>query len=125
MLGGVLLVVLALSAWYHYAIYLPQPDRPHRLTVLDDLFALEVAALVALAGLGLGLRLLRPFRLAGFCGLERGALALGLGWGVLSLGVLALGLAQWLDLWALLALLVLALLFGWRAVWHTLGGLLD
>jgi len=112
------LLVLTITASYHFLIYLPQPDRPHRLTVLDDLFAVQVALLVALAGWVLGRRVLRPFALAGFSRLERAALALGLGWGVLALAVLAVGLAHLLYLWLLLALLGLVLLVGWRDVWR-------
>ncbi len=111
-----LVVLLALATVYHYAIYVPQPDVPHRLTLLDDVFALGIFSLVVLAGLVVGWRALRPFKLAGFSRLERGALAVGLGWGILSLGVLALGLAHLLYLWALLAGLVLALLLCWREV---------
>jgi hypothetical protein len=110
--------LLALATCYHYLIYLPQPDKPHRLTLLDDVFALGVVSLVGLAGLAVGMRLLRPFRLADFSRLERAALALGLGWGVFSLGVLALGLAHLLYLWALLAALALALALCWREVRH-------
>ncbi|HEU5200997.1 MAG TPA: hypothetical protein VFU32_15265 [Ktedonobacterales bacterium] len=117
------LAFLTLAACYHYLIYLPQPDRPHRLTALDDLFALGVAALVALTGLVLGQWLLRPFRLAGFSSLERGALAIGVGWGLLSLGVLALGLTHLLYLWALLAMIGVIVLAGWRDVGHVLATL--
>jgi hypothetical protein len=113
-----LAVLLALVTVYHYTIYVPQPDVPHRLTLLDDVFALGIFSLVALVGLVVGWRALRPFKLAGFgfSRLERGALAVGLGWGILSLGVLALGLAHLLYAWALLAGLILALLLCWREV---------
>lgn len=114
-LAGVI-ILLALATAYHYLIYLPQPDQPHWLTFLDDYFALGIAALITLAGLALGRRLLRPFPLTSFSRLERGALAIGLGWGVLSLGVLALGLAHLLYAWALLAGLLLVLLACWREV---------
>lgn len=107
-------VVLALAAIYHYAIYLPQPDVPHWLTLLDDVFALGVFGLIGLVGLVLGRRLLRPFRLAGFSRPERGALALGLGWGALSLAVLALGLAHLFYNWLLIAGLALVLVICWR-----------
>ncbi len=109
-------ILLALATAYHYAIYLPQPDQPHRLTLLDDVFAGGIFSLIAVAGLALGRLLLRPFKLTGFSWLERGALAIGLGWGILSLGVLALGLAQLLYAWVLLAGLALALLVSWREV---------
>ncbi|HEY7349379.1 MAG TPA: hypothetical protein VH599_13780 [Ktedonobacterales bacterium] len=112
--------LLALATLYHYLIYLPQPDKPHALTLLDDVFALGVVGLVALAGLAVGMRLLRPFNLADFSRLERGALALGLGWGIFSLGVLALGLAHLLYPWALLAALGLALALCWREAQHLL-----
>ena len=111
-------VLLAVATVYHYAIYVPQPDVPHRLTLLDDVFALGVFCLVGLVGLVLGQRALRPFRLAGFSRLERGALAVGLGWGLLSLGVLALGVAHLFYGWLLMAGLVVVLLFCWRDVWR-------
>lgn len=116
-LGGNLALLIA-AAVYHYAIYLPQPDRPHRLTALDDVFAGYVALAAALAGLALGRRMLRPFALVDFSRLERGALALGLGWGLLGLGVFALGMAHLFYLWAILALLTLVLLVGWPDVWR-------
>lgn len=116
-LGGNLALLIAAAA-YHYAIYLPQPDQPHRLTALDDLFALYVALVVALAGLILGRRALRFFLLSDFSSLERAALALGLGWGMLSLVVLLVGLAHLLYFWALLGLLGMILLLGWRDVWR-------
>ncbi len=116
-LAGVL-VLLTLAAGYHYAIYLPQPDTPHRLMLLDAVFAFGVFGLVGLVGLVVGLRLLRPFRLTGFSRLERGALAVGLGWGLLSLGVLALGLAHLLYGWLLALGLALGLAFFWRDAWR-------
>jgi hypothetical protein len=109
-----LLVLLGLAALYHYLIYLPQPDVPHRLTLLDDVFALGVYGLVGLVGLVLGQRALRPFRLEGFSRWERGALAMGLGWGILSLGVLGLGLAHLLYSGVLLLGLLVALAVCWR-----------
>ncbi len=115
-----LLILLALATVYHYAIYLPQPNVPHRLMLLDDVFALGVFGLVALVGLALGRRALRFFHLPGFSRLERGALALGLGWGILSLGVLALGLAQALYSWLLLAGLLALLAICWRDAWQLL-----
>ncbi len=120
-----LLLLLVLATLYHYRVYLPHPDRPHRLTMLDDVFALGVALVVALTGFVLGRRALWPFHLVGFSRLERGALTVGLGWGLLSLGVLALGLAHLLYLWALLALLVGVLLVGWRDVWLVFTWLAD
>ena len=117
LLGGNLILLVA-TALYHYFIYLPQPDRPHRFTVLDDLFALGLVELIGLAGLALGTRLLRPFRLIGFSRVERGALALGLGWGVFSLGILAIGLAHLLFVWTLAAALGLVLVLCWREVWR-------
>lgn len=111
-------VLLVTTAIYHYTVYLPQPDQPHRLTVLDDLFALYVTLAVALVGLILGRRALRFFPLSGFSSLERAALALGLGWGMLSLVVLLVGLAHLLYLWVLFGLLGMILLAGWRDVWR-------
>lgn len=117
LLGGNL-VLLGATALYHYAIYLPQPARPHHFTILDDLFALGLVEVISLAGLALGLRLLRLFRLAGFSPLERGALALGLGWGVFSLSILCIGLAHLLYAWALAAALGLVFAVCWREVWR-------
>jgi hypothetical protein len=118
LLLGACVGLFALSASYHYLIYLPQPDQPHRLTILDDLFCLQLASLIAALGLSLGWRLLRRFTLPAFSRLERGALAIGLGWGMLSLCVLALGLAHLLYSWLLLALLGAALLLCWRDLWR-------
>jgi hypothetical protein len=115
-----LVLLLALAAIYHYAIYLPQPQVPHRLMLLDDVFALGVFGLVGLVGFALGRRALRLFRLTGFSRLERGALAVGLGWGILSLAVLALGLAQLLYAWLLFAGLGVVLALCWRDAWRVL-----
>ena len=112
------LALLVAAAIYHSMVYLPQPAQPHMLTALDDVFALYVALVVALAGLILGRRALRFFPLPDFSALERGALALGLGWGILSLMVLIVGLAHLLYLWVLLVLLGFTLLLGWRDVWR-------
>ncbi len=112
--------MLALATVYHYAVYLPQPRVPHRLMLLDDVFAFGVFGLVALVGLLVGQRLLRPFRLAGFSRLERAALALGVGWGLLSLAVLALGLAHLLYSWLLMAGLALVVALFWRDAWGIL-----
>jgi hypothetical protein len=116
--GGILL--LAAAALYHYAIYLPQPNQPHRLTILDDVFSLGLVSIVGLVGLGLGKRLLRVFPLRGFTRLEYSALALALGWGAVSLGVLVLGMLHLLYFWVLVAGLALALAFSWREIWQLL-----
>jgi hypothetical protein len=123
-LAGIV-ALMTLAAVYHYAIYLPQPDRPHLLTLLDDLFACEIVGLIGLDGLILGCRLLRPFRLAGFSRLERGALAVGLGWGLLSLGVLTLGFAHLLYAWLLIAGLGLVPVIFWRDAWRLLATLTN
>ncbi len=115
---GACACLFLLSASYHYLIYLPQPDHPHRLTLLDDLFCLQIAGLIAVLGLALGRRLLGRFPLPAFSRLERGALAIGLGWGMISLFVLALGLAHLLYSWLLIALLGGALLLCWRDLWQ-------
>jgi hypothetical protein len=117
------IILLALATIYHCLVYLPSPNQPHRLTVLDDVFALGVVLLISLVGLGIGQRVLRYFNLQGLTRLERAALALGLGWGILSLSVLVLGLAQVLFAWLLMAGLVMALLVFWRDVWGLLTSL--
>ncbi len=96
------LLLLVTATLYHYLIYLPQPDRPHRFTLLDDVFALGVVLLIGAAGLVLGRRVLTAFTLRGMTRLEQGALSLGLGWGVLSFAVLLLGLVHLLYTWTLL-----------------------
>lgn len=111
-------ILLAVATFYHYAIYVPQPKTPHRLALLDDVFAFGVFSLVALVGFVLGKRALRPFRLSSFSRLERGALAMGLGWGILSLAVLAIGLAHLLYGWLLIAGLALVLAICWRDAWR-------
>ncbi|HEY7124323.1 MAG TPA: glycosyltransferase family 39 protein [Ktedonobacterales bacterium] len=114
--GGMLL--FAATASYHYAIYLPQPDQPHRLTILDDLFALGLVVILGCVGLGLGQRLLRHFPLQGLTRLEQSTLALALGWGAVSLGVLVLGMLHLLYFWVLVAGLALALALSWRETWQ-------
>ena len=118
-LGGAL-GLFVLSACYHYIIYVPQPDKPHHFTVLDDLFALDLVGIVALAGLAVGRRILRLFPLADFSRLEWNTLALGLGWGIGSLSILAIGLAHLLHPWALGLLVTLALALCWRGTWRIL-----
>ncbi|MGH9614957.1 MAG: hypothetical protein ACRD4P_17980, partial [Bryobacteraceae bacterium] len=53
MLAG-FVALLAVATFYHYAIYVPQPETPHRLMLLDDVFAFGVFSLVALVGFVLG-----------------------------------------------------------------------
>jgi hypothetical protein len=113
-------VLMTLATIYHYAIYLPQPNQPHRLTALDDVFALGVVLLLGVVGLGLGRRALRLFNVQALSQVERGVLALGLGWGLLILGTLALGLAHLLFTWLIIALLGVALLLFWKDVWRVL-----
>jgi hypothetical protein len=122
LLVGVALL-LTLATFYHYAIYLPQPKQPHRLTILDDVFALGVLLLLGLVGLGLGRRVLRPFNLARFTWLEQCVLALGLGWGALSVLALGLGLARVLYGWLLMVLLGAGLALFWRDGWGLLTAL--
>jgi hypothetical protein len=122
MLAGIL-ILLVLATCYHFLIYLPQPDVPHRFTLLDDVFAFGVVGLVGLVGLILGRRLLRLFPLAAFSRLERSALALGLGWGLVSLSVLAVGLAHVLYTWVLMLGLGLVLVIFWRDTWNILAAL--
>lgn len=118
-LGGALGLFI-LSAWYHFLIYAPQPNHSHRFTILDDFFALGLMGIVALAGLAMGRRVMRLFPPAGFSRLEWNTLALGLGWGIGSLSILAIGLAHLLYPWALALLVGLALALCWRETWHIL-----
>lgn len=108
------------ATFYHYVIYLPQPKQPHRLTIVDDFFALGVVIVVIIVGLALGRRLLWAFHVQGLTRLERSILALGLGWGLLSLSVLIVGIAHLLFTWILVAGMVLIILFSWRDVWQML-----
>ncbi len=117
------LLPFATAALYHYVIYVPQPNQPHRLTILDDLFALGLVIVLGCVGLGVGKRLLRGFPLRGFSRLEQSTLALALGWGAVSLGVLVLGMVHLLYFWVLVAGLALALVFCWRETWQLLTNL--
>jgi 4-amino-4-deoxy-L-arabinose transferase-like glycosyltransferase len=105
---GAIACIAALGA-YHWLIYVPHEDLPHKLTILDRLFDVTVAGAILLSGLLLGLRCLRLLRVhVAFSRLERIALASGLGLGLLSLGVLGLGMLH-LYYPASFALLLLAL----------------
>lgn len=110
--------IFSLAAIYHYTIYVPQVDQPHRLTLLDDLFAFGIVCLVGLVGLALGRPLLRRFHPSSVSRLEWNALALGMGWGILSLAVLGVGLLHLLYPWFLASLLGAVLAFRWKEVWH-------
>jgi hypothetical protein len=102
---------MVLLGAYSWLIYVPQPDRPHALTVLDRLYNLGIAAGLLLAGAVLGRWALARAGLArDFTRLERLALATGLGLGLLSLATLGLGLLH-LYYGAVLGALPLALLW--------------
>ncbi len=77
---------------YHWLIYIPDPAHPHKLAVLERLFAAGVAIGILFTGLLLGLRGLTLLRLLNRFGrTETAALATGLGLGILSLIVLLVG----------------------------------
>lgn len=78
---------------YHWLVYVPHENMPHKLAILDRLFDVAVVAAMLLDGLLLGLRALALMRArVAFSRLERVALATGLGLGVISIGVLILGM---------------------------------
>lgn len=85
--------VLAGLGAYHWLVYTPRPDIPHRLAILDMLFRFGVAGAMVFLGLLVGLRILRPLRLSTYLSrIELVALSAGLGLGVLSVFTLGLGL---------------------------------
>ena len=85
-------VVMGGLGAYHWLIYTPRPDIPHRLVLLDMLFRVGVAGAIVVLGLLIGLRVLRPLRMAASLGqIETLALGAGLGLGAISLLTLALG----------------------------------
>lgn len=88
-------VVMGGLGAYHWLIYTPRPDIPHRLTILDMLFRVGVAGAIVLLGLLVGLRLLRPLRItAHLSRLQRLALGAALGLGALSLFTFVLGILR-------------------------------
>jgi hypothetical protein len=89
---GIVAIMAGLGA-YHWFIYVPQADIPHALTILDFLFCVGIAAGIVFLGVLVGLRILRPFRIAAqLSRIELAALAAGIGLGALSLATLILGM---------------------------------
>lgn len=102
---------LAATGAYHWSVAVAHPDQPHRFLLIDRLFDAGVAVSILAAGFLLGLGCLRAVRLVAWFGrLEVFALATGLGLGVLSLMVLALGM---LHLYYPVTLAVLVLGLPW------------
>src|SRR5689334_20303256 len=84
---------MAVCAVYHWAIYVPHPDRPHVLTILDRVANVGIAAAMLLSALLLGLRCLALLHLIDTSSrAELVGLAAGTGLGLMSLGVLGLGM---------------------------------
>ena len=89
------LAVMGALGGYHWLIYTPRPDIPHRLAILDMLFRFGVAAAIVFLGLLVGLRAMRRLRITAHFGeIELIALGAGLGLGAISLLTLALGVAH-------------------------------
>ncbi len=109
--GGVLIVGTA--SLYHYVDFLPHPDRPTKLYLLDVVFEACVAGLIALSAATLGVRLLHWLRAQGATRLERALLAYGLGSGVLALLTAIVGLAHGYY-FPILCLLLLGPMVVWR-----------
>lgn len=91
--AGALVCLMAVCAVYHWAIYVPHPDRPHVLTILDRVANVGIAAAMLLSALLLGLRCLALLHLIDTSSrAELVGLAAGTGLGLMSLGVLGLGM---------------------------------
>lgn len=87
-------IMIGLGA-YNVLIYTPQHDRPHTFTFLAFLYAIGLAGCILFDALLIGLRLLGIMKVTDvFTRLENVALATGLGLGMISLGVLALGMVH-------------------------------
>jgi hypothetical protein len=95
-IGALLAVaIVSVSGYYHFRVYTPQPDRAHRLALIDRVFVVSVAAAILIDGLLLGLRIASMLRVrAHFDDIETVALAAGLGLGGLSMVVLLLGMVH-------------------------------
>jgi hypothetical protein len=91
---GIAVALVALGA-YHFMAYVPHPDRPHILTLLDRAFNIAVAAAMVASALVLGLRILNLLQVRSRLTTgEALGLAGGLGFSALSLATLGLGLAS-------------------------------
>jgi hypothetical protein len=92
----------------------PRPLDDHSpRALLDASFALLLAALVLMLALGLGRRMIRWLQLP-LHGLELTVFSVPLGLGAIAYGVLALGLAGFLQVWALALWLVAVGVIGLR-----------
>jgi hypothetical protein len=87
-LAGLSCVITALGV-YHFAVYVPHPNQPHVLTLLDRVFNGLIATVIIASATVLGLRILNALGLGQrFSSAE--AIGLAGGIGLLSLSVLTL-----------------------------------
>ena len=112
-IGVGMVLLLTAATTYHYLYFLPQPDKPTKFFLLDSVFEIAVAGLIALSAATLGARVLRMFPRGQLSRLERGLLAYGLGTGGLALCTALIGLLHGYYFPILLATLLVPLLL-WR-----------
>lgn len=93
-LGILAVLFLAAITAYHYLYFLPHPAIASRYFLVDSMFQIAVALLIALSSATFGTRLLRLAPRGTFTRLERGLIAYGLGTGALSLITAIIGLAH-------------------------------
>ncbi len=87
--GGLALIAATI---FHYLFFLTQPNKPTKFYLVESLFEVAVAALIALSAGTLGVTILRRFPASSFTRLERALLAYALGTGALALGTAVIGL---------------------------------
>ena len=91
--GGALLgSILVAATLFHYLYFLPHPEKATKLFLLDSVFQIAVAALIALSAATIGTRILRLMPRGAMTRLEAGLFAYGLGTGALALVTALIGL---------------------------------
>lgn len=107
-------MILVASTIFHYQYFLPQLLKPTKYYLVDTVFQLAVALLIAMSAATVGARLLRLLGLRQGTRLERALLGYGLGTGALGLATAAIGLLHGYYFPILLAELLAPPLL-WRA----------
>ncbi|HKD75577.1 MAG TPA: glycosyltransferase family 39 protein, partial [Ktedonobacterales bacterium] len=90
--AATLVLVIAVAAGFHYLYFLSHKNKPMPLFLLDSVFQVGIALLIALNGATLGTRIMRYLPRRSMTRLEVGLFAYGLGTGALALMTALIGL---------------------------------